>query len=185
MKKIFLFLFINFLFANPTDSDIANSLKNASNKYGIDKRILYTLAKIESGFKPNIIAFLSDKKIKIHSNQKIIINNIPYESKYLIQIIADKNTLKKIAKQLINNKFSIDMGLMQINSINVSLEELEYIFDLDFNISKSISILELCVDRKKSLKKSIECYNKGFRKIKNFNYYEKFKNSFLKDWSNI
>ena len=49
--------------------EIADSLKSVANDSGIDVRILYTLAKTESNFKPYIISFLSSdfslvKKLK-------------------------------------------------------------------------------------------------------------------------
>lgn len=162
---------------------VANALKKASLEHNIDKKILYTIAKIESGFNPNIIAFTNSSKWHNISNEKISIKNIPYsKSKYLVQIKADKEILKQIALQLISQGFSVDIGLMQVNSKNISKDEIEYIFDLDYNLNKSIYIFKSCVKAKTNIKDSIECYNKGYKTPKNYNYYKKFQASFVKDF---
>lgn len=185
--SIFLFFLPLEIFANQISLDIANALKKASLQSGIDKKMLYTLAKIESEFNPHIIAFVSKEKFNIakEAKKKIHIRNIPYKNKYIVQIRTDKENLKHIASQLIKQGFSVDMGLMQINSSNVSEKELNHIFELDYNIAKSTAILKFCIKQKKSLKESIECYNKGLRKVTNYNYYEKFKRSFIRDFANI
>ncbi|HBK1694310.1 TPA: hypothetical protein LGB41_001670, partial [Campylobacter coli] len=89
-----IFLTLNLVFAN--NLDIANALKHNAIKYDIDKKILYTIAKIESNFETNIIAFLSDKKWKI-KGESIKIKNIKYKNKFLVQIRASINELKQIA----------------------------------------------------------------------------------------
>ncbi|SQC36443.1 invasion protein IagB [Helicobacter fennelliae] len=184
---IFFFFLPLEIFANQISLDIANALKKASLQSGIDKKMLYTLAKIESEFNPHIIAFVSKKKFNItkESKREIHIKNIPYKDKYIVQIRTDKETLKHLASQLIRQGFSVDMGLMQINSSNVSQKELEHIFDLDFNLAKSTYILKSCIKQKTYLRESIEYYNKGLRKVTNYDYYKKFKRSFIKDFANI
>ena len=178
-------VFISLLFCADDDKlKIANAIKNASKEHNVDKRLLYTIAKIESNFTPNIIAFVSPKKFHIFSkNFDVSVKNIPYDKKYLVQIRAERKCLEIIARKLIENGFSIDMGIMQINSANVSQSELPYIFDIDFNIKKSIDILNFCANKKNHIKKSIECYNKGVRKTSNFSYFKKFAKSFKKDFT--
>lgn len=165
-----------------SELNIANALKKASLEHNIDKKILYTIAKIESGFNPHIIAFTNRNKWHNISNEKISIKNIPFKNKYLVQIKAEKEILKQIALQLISQGFSIDMGLMQVNSKNISKDEIEHIFELDYNIDKSISVFKTCIKAKNNIKDSIECYNKGYKTPKNYNYYKKFQASFIKDF---
>ena len=67
---IFFFFLPLEIFANQISLDIANALKKASLQGGIDKKTLYTLAKIESEFNPHIIAFVSKKKFNILRNPR-------------------------------------------------------------------------------------------------------------------
>lgn len=133
--KIIILMFLTFSlsFCNINSKEIANALKYNALKYNIDKKILYTIAKIESNFNTNVIAFVSDKKVNI-IGKNIKIKNLNYKNKYLIQISSDINTLKKIAIFFIQKGYKIDVGLMQINSQNFTLQELDYIFNLDYNI---------------------------------------------------
>ncbi|HEG6593491.1 TPA: transglycosylase SLT domain-containing protein, partial [Campylobacter jejuni] len=132
--KIIILMFLTFSlsFCNINSKEIANALKYNALKYNIDKKILYTIAKIESNFNTNVIAFVSDKKVNI-IGKNIKIKNLNYKNKYLIQISSDINTLKKIAIFFIQKGYKIDVGLMQINSQNFTLQELDYIFNLDYN----------------------------------------------------
>ncbi|STQ92069.1 Uncharacterised protein [Helicobacter fennelliae] len=61
--SIFLFFLPLEIFANQISLDIANALKKASLQSGIDKKMLYTLAKIESEFNPHIIALLVKRNL--------------------------------------------------------------------------------------------------------------------------
>ncbi|EFP2932858.1 lytic transglycosylase domain-containing protein, partial [Campylobacter jejuni] len=173
--KIIILMFLTFSlsFCNINSKEIANALKYNALKYNIDKKILYTIAKIESNFNTNVIAFVSDKKVNI-IGKNIKIKNLNYKNKYLIQISSDINTLKKIAIFFIQKGYKIDVGLMQINSQNFTLQELDYIFNLDYNISKAVDILYQCKNKFKNVKNTIECYNKGNKLGKNYDYYKRF-----------
>lgn len=60
MKRIFLLCSAwVYAFAYYSNENIANELKRISLQHNIDKRVLYTLAKIESNFNPLIISFTS------------------------------------------------------------------------------------------------------------------------------
>ncbi|RDU60379.1 transglycosylase SLT domain-containing protein [Helicobacter sp. MIT 14-3879] len=185
--KLYAFLCLLFfynVYADYTPLDIAYELKEASIKHNIDKRVLYTIAKIESGFNPLIISFVS-KSTKYQFNQltKQVSN---YKNQYLIVFKGSEKYLKEALKILLQDKeLKIDVGLMQINSTNFKEDEIDKIFNLSYNIDKSSKILKSCIAIKTTLKDSIECYNKGTRKIKKYNYFNKFKNSYLKDFSNI
>lgn len=187
MKKIFLLLiyfFATFAFGY-SNQDIANSIKKQSNLANVDKRLIYTIAKIESGFNPLVIAFTSTKKDFDFPNAKTKICKYN-KSKYLIQIKSkDKQNLIKIAKYLINQGYKVDVGLMQINSVNFTQNELYKMFELDYNIKKSIRVLSQCQLKMQNLKDTIECYNKGFKKYNKKDYYAKFKNSFITDFGGV
>ena len=183
--KIFVLIFLSFisLFANYSKDEIAKELKSMSIKNNIDKRVLYTLAKIESNFNPLIISFVSPH---IHFNFKNLKKNVSvYKNKYLLSFRGNEKDLQEALKILIKQGIKVDVGLMQVNSINFTKDEIKHIFKPSFNIQKSISILKQCIEIKSTLKHSIECYNKGLKKFSSFDYYEKFKMSFLKDFGGL
>lgn len=180
MKIVFLiFLTLNLVFAN--NLDIANALKCNAIRYGIDKKILYTIAKLESNFETNIIAFLSDEKWNI-TGKSVKIKNIKYKNKFLVQIRANLNELKQIATYLIQKGYKIDVGLMQVNSTNFNLNELDAIFKPNYNIKKAVVVLKQCKNKFKNIKNTIECYNKGNRIGKKYDYYQRFVNHYIKDF---
>ena len=60
-----------------------------------------------------------------------------YKDKYIVSISSSSvETLSAIAKELIDSGYSVDVGLMQINSVNFEPDSVEDIFDLDTNIKK-------------------------------------------------
>ncbi|ECK2550142.1 lytic transglycosylase domain-containing protein [Campylobacter jejuni] len=182
MKILFLmFLTFSLSFCSVDSKEIANALKYNAYKYNINKKILYTIAKIESNFKINIITFVSEKKWNINGGG-IKTKNNKYKNKYLVQIEGNIYSLKKITSYLIQNGYKVDVGLMQINSQNFNLNELNDVFTIDYNIKKAISILEQCKNKFQSIKNTIECYNKGNRIGKKYDYYQKFVNNYIKDF---
>ncbi|CAD7289530.1 hypothetical protein LMG7974_01607 [Campylobacter majalis] len=179
MKKILLLIgFICFLNAKYSAQDIADGLKQASVISNIDKRVLYTIAKIESDFTPLIISFTSKNKDHSYENLKKSVSK--YKDKYLISFRGDESSLKLALKDLINKGYKVDAGLMQINSVNFKIDEIEQIFDIKYNIDKSIAVLNMCILLNSNTKQAIECYNKGKRsRYTSYDYYEKFKNSYI------
>ncbi|OCS21965.1 hypothetical protein CFVI97532_07130 [Campylobacter fetus subsp. venerealis cfvi97/532] len=179
MKYILLLISIICLMnAKYSDQDIADELKIASAKSNINKRVLYTIAKIESDFTPLIISFTSYKKD--HNYPNLIRSVGKYKNKYIISFRGDEINLKNALEDLINKGYKVDVGLMQINSVNFTKDEIGDIFNIKYNIDKSVSVLKTCIDLTKTTKQSIECYNKGKKsKYSNYDYYEKFKNSYL------
>ncbi|ARE81418.1 transglycosylase SLT domain-containing protein [Campylobacter helveticus] len=186
MKPLILILVLfSFSFANATKEQIiANALKEEALNANIDKRLLYTLAKIESNFEPLIIAFTSKNKINIMGNN-IDLRHLKYKDKFLIQIRSDAKTLEKIALYLLDKGFNIDIGLMQINSINFTKEEIPYLFNPSYNIKKAIKVLKTCKSKFNSLKQSIECYNKGNRLGVRYDYYANFTRHFIRDFGGV
>lgn len=178
IKALFICLIgTSFLFADFSKNNIAISLKEIGKINRIDSRLLYSIAKVESNFEPLIIAFVSNKKDFKFKNAKTTV--LPYKKKHLIQIRANEETLKAIAMELINKGYKIDVGLMQINSINFTKEELPFIFKPKYNIHKSAQVLKNCNEKFEDLRGTLECYNKGFTKKFSYDYYSKVKESFV------
>lgn len=184
MKNVLLFLVLSsFVFAKYSNENIANELRAVSAQNNIDKRVLYTIAKIESNFTPLIISFTSkDTNFSFKGLKKKV---SAYGNKFLISFQGKEEDLQRALKILIKQGIKVDAGIMQINSVNFKESEIEHIFNPAFNIQKSAHILKQCQNAKSTLKHSIECYNKGLRKVSKFNYYEKFKKSFLKDFGGV
>ncbi|QKG30261.1 transglycosylase SLT domain-containing protein [Campylobacter sp. RM16187] len=184
MKSILFLISMICLLSGYSDQDIADGLRMASVKSNIDKRVLYTIAKIESDFTPLIISFTSHNKDHDYPNLKRSIGK--YKNKYLISFRGDKESLKAALENLIEKGYRVDAGLMQINSVNFSKDEIDDIFNIEYNIDKSISVLKMCVSLTKNTKQAIECYNKGKKSIySNYDYYEKFKNNYLMAFAKI
>lgn len=185
MRKILLLITtcISFAYADFSKHTIAESLKQVAREEQIDVKLLYSIAKIESNFEPLIVAFTSDRKNYRFENAKVSVK--PYKNKYLIQVRADEYTLKNIVRQLTNAGINVDVGIMQINSINFSNRELNQIFKPKYNIQKSTRILKNCNAKFYTLKDTIECYNKGFRKKNSYDYYTKVKDSFIASFGGI
>lgn len=183
-RKFFIVVIPSLLFANYAPENIAYELKKASEKYNIDKRILYTLAKIESNFNPLIISFVSDHQ---QYNFSSLIKRVQrYKDRYIIIFQGNEKDLQNALRILLRDKrLRIDVGLMQINSVNFEEGEIDRIFDLAYNIAKSNHILKACISIKSNFKDSIECYNKGTGRYVKYDYFNKFKKSYLKDFSNI
>lgn len=173
----------NIVFANYSELDIANTIKKYAKEYDIDQRILYTIAKIESGFNPKAIAFVSETKNPLKFN-KVKIKVAKYKNKYLISLYPhSKQKSIELAKQIIGAGYKIDIGLFQINSVNFKYNEIEKMFNIEYNTKKAIEVLNFCSSKKQTFKNTIECYNKGLKSNTNFDYYLRFKNSFIKDFA--
>ncbi|MBX7491223.1 transglycosylase SLT domain-containing protein [Helicobacter turcicus] len=163
---------------------IANALKRIARNSEIDKKILYTLAKIESNFNPLVISFTS--KDRNHNFKNLTKEVRKYKDKYLINFKGKERDLQEALESLINSGIRVDVGLMQINSANFKAREIPYIFNPSYNISKSTLILKDCIKAKQNLKDSIECYNKGTkRNYKSYDYYKRFYTSFLRDFARV
>ncbi|ECP7254002.1 transglycosylase SLT domain-containing protein [Campylobacter jejuni] len=181
---IFLLGLLSLSFAY-SDEQIAAMLKKQANKSGIDARVLYTVAKIESGFNPFIISFVS--KTKKNNYGKIATTTIkPYKDRFIVNI-ESKNikVLSRIAKELISEGYKVDIGLMQINSQNFNTQEIENMFELETNIAKATEILNQCGIKFGTVKNTIECYNKGYKQGTVLTYFNRFKNSFNRDFGGI
>lgn len=179
---IFLFIFSLLPCLSYDNFEIANALKLASIQNDIDKRVLYTLAKIESNFNPLVISFTS--KQNHFSFKNLTKRTSRYKNKYLINFLGEEKDLQEALRYLIRQGIKVDVGLMQINSTNFKEKEIPFIFNPSYNVKKSLEILKYCIKEKKIVKDSIECYNKGTnRDYQSYEYYKRFYISFLKDFT--
>lgn len=185
-----IFAFTSLLFGADniySEANIAKELKDASKKYGIDSKVLYTLAKIESNFNPLIISFTT-KNPKQYNFANFKKTTSKYgKNKYIVSFSTKDTTkieeLKQALRILIRLNLKVDAGLMQINSVNFTDNEIDKIFEPRYNIKKSLKVLKYCIASKKQTKHAIECYNKGNQKVKKYNYYARFLKSYLRDFS--
>lgn len=191
MRKLVLsFLLITTSLFSFNEAYIANAIKDISVKESIDQRILYTIVNIESKFSPFAICMLTTKSNALqfkninHPNIKVVTNEYKLDSsKWVVSFYPDSLALAKaLTKAFKQQGFSIDVGLGQINSRNFSIEEIDYIFEPNYNLKKSSIVLKTCAKEKKDLKDIIECYNYGFRNRGSYPYFNRFVESFNKNF---
>lgn len=181
--RVFILVLISLTFCFANKQDIADAIKDVSNKSGVDARIYYSIIEIESGFRPYSLSMVANEKMleatKKLPKENFIVKSSPYNNKYLISVFSyNENDIVELAKVLYKLDLNIDMGLMQISKQHVSEDEIERIFNPRYNIIKGNNVLADCANRYKTLAQSIECYNRGFINKKTLTYYKKFVNSF-------
>lgn len=186
MKKLILFIFLatNCVFG-VSDMEIANSLSLVAKKTNIDKTLLYLIADIESGFNNNIITFQTDKKLlqylKKFLPKQYKISYSKYKNRYLVSVKNDNTKeLENLVLALWDMDLKLDIGLMQINQVNLNKDDIILFFNPNFSVAKASEVLQGCSVKFKDLKNVIECYNKGFLKKKSFDYYAKFEAKYKK-----
>lgn len=198
LKKMKFSLFLLLLFSNlfaTSSNEIINSIYYVANKEGVSPRILYTIMKIESDFNPYAISFLTNQanaqyfKSLENYYAKIDISNYSLNrSKWAVSIKpANKEYAKSIARSLYRDGFKIDVGLGQINAVNFSEDEINYIFEPYYNLTKCAKVLRRCFNfhgKSKDLRDTIECYNYGMRKRPSDPYYRKFYKYYMQFFGN-
>lgn len=191
MKILFLMIFsINLAFSYSYE-EILYAIKDVSYKEGIANKVLYTIVKIESNFNPYSISFLTNKENALYfkgletGNIKIKISQYSLnKSRWVVSIYPINETYAvEISKLLLKNGFNIDVGLGQLNSQNFNENEVKYIFNPTYNLTKCAKILRKCFNAKnKNMQKTIECYNYGMRHRGSNPYYKRFYNHFMKEF---
>lgn len=191
MNKLLRILAITLFFSTSllsySKNDIINSINFVSKKHGVSPKILFTIIKIESDFNPFAISFLTNeanakyfKSIENKQFATISISNYSLNrSKWVVSIHPYTQAYAtQIATMLYNDGFKIDVGLGQINAVNFTPNELNYIFNPVYNLSKCAIVLRRCFNfnkkNKKDLRDTIECYNYGMRNRPSDPYYRKF-----------
>jgi len=171
---------------------VANIFKQTALKYNIPFEVLYTIASIESDFQPIVITVETTResaevleKLRSPNIRVIFGNNTTFHSKKSVISLYPKDI--DIAKFLIvllkKKKFVFDVGLMQINAVNFTVEEAEEMLDPVKNIDKAGKIYRYCVNLFKNRIHSVECYNRGAGNLRNdlkkgkryYPYWDRFK----------
>ncbi|MDY0264235.1 MAG: lytic transglycosylase domain-containing protein [Sulfurospirillum cavolei] len=138
--------------------------------YGIEPRLLYSIAKVESDLDRYVVAFSASKMTPKQAQElQVFLKQKGIESKQYSQVIAIKSKNKYEASHVVHFLYTrnyprFDMGIMQINSIhkplldkaNISLYDL---FDPKINIQVGAYILATCFERHKNTKDAINAYN--------------------------
>ena len=129
--------------------------------YGIEPRLLYSIAKVESDLDRYVVAFTASKMTpKQAQDLSTFLKQRGIESKQYSQVIAIKSKNKYEASHVVhflytNNYPRFDMGIMQINSIhkplldkaNISFYDL---FEPKINIQVGAYILATCFAKHKN-----------------------------------
>lgn len=138
--------------------------------YGIEPRLLYSIAKVESDLDRYVVAFSADRMTPEQAQRlSTFLKQKGIESKMHTKVIAIKSKNKYEASHVVhflytNNYPRFDMGIMQINSIhkplldkaNISFYDL---FDPKINIQVGAYILATCFAKHKNNKDAINAYN--------------------------
>lgn len=191
--RILLFLALNLtILSSYTHQDILYAIRDVALKNGVSPRILYTIVKIESNFDPYAISFLTNEENALYykslENENISIKVSSYSlnrSRWVVSMSPKSESYAvAVAKELIKNGFSVDVGLGQLNSVNFDISEIDKIFNASYNLTKCAKVLRTCFNAKnKDMQNTIECYNYGMRNRNSNPYYKKFYENFMKDFS--
>jgi len=138
--------------------------------YGIEPRLLYSIAKVESDLDRYIVAFSANKMTPKQAQElQLFLKQRGIASTQYSKVIAIKSKNKYEASYVVHFLYThhyprFDMGIMQINSIhkplldraNISLYDL---FDPKINIQVGAYILATCFERHKNTKDAVNAYN--------------------------
>ena len=152
-----------------TEEEVSESILFVAKKYKIDPSTVYTIASIESNFKPYVITIETTPQIARllealrDLGLKIVTGGTTFHSKQAIVNIYPKDiaVAQYIAEILKQNEYAFDLGLMQIHSTNFTLQETAALFYPKNNLEKSMQILTTCRKLFNTQKNQIECYNRG------------------------
>ncbi len=164
--------------------------------YGIEPRLLYSIAKVESDLDRYVVAFSADRMTPKQAEElQEFLKRKGIESKMHTKVIAIKSKNKYEASHVVHflytNKYPrFDMGIMQINSIHKPLLDKAKIsfydlFDPKINIQVGAYILATCFARHKNNKDAINAYNGRINdnpySAKVFKEFKKLYSSYQKD----
>lgn len=166
-KIVFGLLFPLFVFAATNGENIWVKVGTI---YGIEPRLLYSIAKVESDLDRYVVAFSFNKMSPKQAQElSTFLAKNRIESKQHTQVIAIRSKNKYEASKVVhflytNNYPRFDMGIMQINSIHKPLLDragisLYDLFEPKINIQVGAYILATCFERHKNAKDAINAYN--------------------------
>ena len=172
------------------EADIAKEIVLKAKEYNIDYRMLYTIVSVESDFEPLAIAVetsyhkamvlknLESKNIRIRTG-------ITYHSRIsLVSLYPDSyDTAVFIIAKLEELGFIFDVGLMQVNTVNFTLDEVKEMLSPRENLDKACKHLSACIGQFKSVTHQVECYNRGAKNLRRmlkkgkhyYPYWERYK----------
>lgn len=153
---------------------------------GLPDWVLKIIVQIESGYANNILALRGDKDMykSLVMLEKIVPVLIKFYKPNRIVITGNKNALINIAQELFQKKYSFDIGVAQVNSINFKLSEIPSMLNSRYNLIKANNVLADCSNFYNiSFKDTLECYNKGFKEQKQYSYFNKFVNAYIEKYT--
>ncbi|HHO42671.1 MAG TPA: hypothetical protein ENN12_04865 [Epsilonproteobacteria bacterium] len=180
-----------------SEKEVGEAMIKVAKNYNIKPEILYTIASIESNFEPLAIAVETSRESaeilsKLRSlNIRVVFGDRKtyHSKKSLISIYPnDYEDAILIIGLLEKYKFSFDVGLMQINTWNFTLDEVEEMFVPEKNLEKAAIVYNDCRHHFKTTPNRVECYNRGVKNLKralqgkNKNYkpyWERFKKHYI------
>lgn len=181
MKRITLLCFL-ILTLNAYDYNFF--FQKVGNYFNIEPLIIKTIAIEESGISPNKI----NVNIKHNNSYYKLINflkkhNIAYKQhkKQMVSFSINKKNYIAILNFLNSNRYSFDIGLMQINNFHAKTFFMQKLLLQNpfYNIYMGSKILRECFDKSKDAYQTISCYNSGspykIRKTYLKNFFEIFK----------
>ena len=138
--------------------------------YGIEPRLLYSIAKVESDLDRYVVAFSFNRMSPKQAQElSTFLAKNGIESKQHSQVIAIRSKNKFQASKVVhffytNNYPRFDTGIMQINSIHKPLLDKAKIsfydlFEPKINIQVGAYILATCFEKHKNAKDAINAYN--------------------------
>lgn len=172
-----LFLSFRLVFSQVfTEEEVVKGMIAAARHHNIPLESLVTIASTESDFRPLILTIETKPKTAkllkrlAGAGLRIITGGQTSHSKLAIVNILPKSIEEAIfvARALKANGYTFDLGLMQINSCNFSLNEIDKLFYPSYNVAKSAKILKSCVISFKRRRDQIECYNRGAGNLKRY-----------------
>lgn len=150
------------------EADVAQIILQKSEKYGIDYRMLFTIASVESNFEPMAISVVTSSAkaqvLKQLASKDIRIQTgTTYHSKIsLVSIFPNSyETAVFIIHKLEELGFKFSVGFMQVDTVNFSLEEVKKMFHPEYNLEKAAKHLSGCINQFKTTVHQVECYNRG------------------------
>ena len=165
LRVVLLMLFPLFLFGASE-----NIWVKTGQTYGIEPRLLYAMAKVESDIDRFIVSLNFSKMTpQQQDNLENFLAKNGIESKKYTKVISIKskniNQAKMVVTFLYNNRYPhFDTGIMQINSIHKEMLDKAKIsfydlFDPKTNIQVGAYILATCFEKHKNNKDAINAYN--------------------------
>lgn len=186
-----------------SEERVADAIMEQSEKYHIDPSILFTIGSVESDFEPLAIAVETTQEsarvlsaLRSDSIRVVFGDRKTYHSRRSIISLYPKDleTANYVIALLEKYGFCFDVGLMQINTVNFTLDEVRQMFLPENNVAKAASVYNVCRKHFKTLKNRVECYNRGAGNLKSalakknhsyYPYWKRFKRHYTRYFGKI